>query len=88
MLALLMLLAAARARVGRSAKITLSIHWTVPSNFYFLANPQIMHCLKDIMGTRTFTHVMCASEHVGCSDFFWCINNTLTVIVPIFVKIR
>ena len=50
-LALLTLLAAARAR--KSAEV--SIHWTVPSNFCFLAHPQKMHCLKDI--TRVHIYV-------------------------------
>ena len=64
-LALLTLLAAARARVGRNAKITVSIHWTVPSNFHFLAYPQKMHCFKDITRARRFTRFVHASEHVG-----------------------
>ena len=54
----------ARARVGRSAKITVSIDWTVPSNFCFLAHPQKMHGLKDITRARTFTRFVHASEHV------------------------
>ena len=48
-LALFTLLAAARVRVGRSAKITVSVHWTLLTNFYILAHPQIIHCLEDIM---------------------------------------
>ena len=54
----------ARARDSRSAKITVSIHWTVPSNFHFLAHPQKMHGLKDITRARTFTRFVHASEHV------------------------
>ena len=34
----------ARVRVGRSVKITVCIHWTLLTNFNFLAHPQIMHC--------------------------------------------
>ena len=38
-----------RLQVGRSAKITVSIHWTLLSNFHFLAHFQIMHCYKYIL---------------------------------------
>ena len=62
-LALCTLLAGARTGVGRCVKITVSKHWSLLTNFNFLAHPQIMHCLKDITHAHTFTHVVRACEH-------------------------
>ena len=50
-----------------SAKIVMSIHWTLPSNFIFLHHSQILHSLKTIAKYRNVHACLCTLRSHICT---------------------
>ena len=74
----------------RIVKIVGNIHWILLSNFHFLHQPHVLHCLKAITKYRNVhTHfcVVCEYMLILLPNFFWCILDTFLTILQSFKKI-
>ena len=90
MLVLFTFMASVRAHTCRGAKIVVSIHWTLLTNFPFLHHPPVLHRLKTITKYRNMHARLRALHAHACtyqSQFILCFLYTSSNIVPSFIKI-
>ena len=75
----------------RRAKLFVSKHSTILSNFNFLHHSQILHCLKAITKYKNMHACLCALRSHACtyhSIYFWCILDTSSIILSSLKKIQ
>ena len=68
---------------SKSAKIIVSIHWTLLSNINFLHRPQILHCFKAIKKYRNAHAHLCAWCSHACSYH----SRILKILVSIYLTL-
>ena len=68
---------------SKSAKIIVSIHWTLLSNIHFLHRPQILHCFKAIKKYRNAHAHLCEWCSHACSYH----SRILKILVSIYLTL-